>query len=98
MVNPFLHDRVDRVTRDPRRKLGWDDRLVGTMRMVRQQGLEPVHFATGAAAAVEMLLEASPREFWESLLHAIWGKGVDADEQNDILALIRQARDQLQSL
>ncbi|RIK36078.1 MAG: hypothetical protein DCC57_22785, partial [Chloroflexi bacterium] len=33
MVNPFLRDTTARVGRDPARKLGWDDRLVGAMRL-----------------------------------------------------------------
>ncbi len=41
MVNPFLADRVDRVGRDVERKLGWDDRLVGTMRLCLSQGIQP---------------------------------------------------------
>ena len=60
MLNPYLRDRVDRVIRDPRRKLGWDDRLVGTMRMALEQGIEPRRYALGAAAAVELLLKERP--------------------------------------
>ena len=33
MVNPYLRDPVDRVTRDPVRKLGWEDRLIGSMKL-----------------------------------------------------------------
>jgi len=33
MVNPFLRDTVERVGRDPHRKLGWNDRLIGTIRL-----------------------------------------------------------------
>jgi hypothetical protein len=55
MVNPFLTDRVDRVCRDLERKLSWDDRVIGTMRLVLSQGLAPVVFAEGAAlAAIEL--------------------------------------------
>ncbi|MFA5688125.1 MAG: hypothetical protein WC959_03110 [Kiritimatiellales bacterium] len=54
MVNPFLTDRVDRVCRDMERKLGWNDRVIGTIRLVLNQGISPVLFAEGAAlAAVE---------------------------------------------
>jgi mannitol-1-phosphate 5-dehydrogenase len=52
MTNPFLMDAVERVTRDTRRKLGWDDRLIGTMRLALEQGLQPQRYARGAAAAV----------------------------------------------
>jgi mannitol-1-phosphate 5-dehydrogenase len=69
MVNPYLRDRTERVTRDPRRKLAWEDRLVGTMRLALDAGLAPERFALGAAAALETLsatggLDAQLRGLW----------------------------------
>lgn len=65
MTNPFLRDRTERVTRNPRRKLGWEDRLIGTMRVALDAGVMPRRFALGAAAALEALGEAgSPEELW----------------------------------
>jgi len=55
MTNPFLMDTVERVGRDPRRKLGWEDRLIGTMRLARAQDIEPRRYAIGAAAAFAAL-------------------------------------------
>ena len=55
MVNPYLHDTIARVGRDPKRKLGWNDRLIGTMRLVLSQGIEPRRYAFGAAAALALL-------------------------------------------
>jgi len=55
MVNPFLRDQTERVTRDTPRKLGWDDRLIGTMRLALDAGVTPWRFAIGAAAALEAL-------------------------------------------
>ena len=55
MTNHFLKDAVERVTRDTRRKLGWDDRLIGTMRLALGQGIQPERYAKGAAAAVRQL-------------------------------------------
>ncbi|MBU4199717.1 MAG: hypothetical protein KKG09_00620 [Verrucomicrobia bacterium] len=55
MLNPHLRDAVARVVRDPRRKLGWEDRLVGTMRMAFQQNIRPWRYARGARAALRML-------------------------------------------
>ena len=52
MLNPFLGDLVERVARDPARKLAWDDRLVGTMRLCLGQGIEPRRFALATAAAL----------------------------------------------
>ena len=33
MINPYVRDTIARVGRDPARKLGWNDRLVGAMRL-----------------------------------------------------------------
>lgn len=55
MVNPYLADRVDRVCRDLERKLSWDDRVTGTLRLVLGQGFEPAVFAAGAALAARAL-------------------------------------------
>lgn len=55
MTNPYLGDTAERVGRDPQRKLGWDDRLIGTMRMALSQGIEPQRYAVGAAAALAVL-------------------------------------------
>jgi mannitol-1-phosphate 5-dehydrogenase len=52
MTNPYLHDSVERVSRDPARKLGWDDRLIGTIRMALRESVEPRRYAFGAAAAL----------------------------------------------
>ncbi|MBE6555305.1 MAG: mannitol dehydrogenase [Ruminococcaceae bacterium] len=48
--NPLLVDSLDRVGRDPKRKLSPDDRLVGAFRMVRETGGSPAHIAVGIAA------------------------------------------------
>ncbi len=52
MTNPYLGDTVERVGRDPLRKLAWDDRLIGTIRLALRQGIEPRRYAIGAAAAL----------------------------------------------
>jgi mannitol-1-phosphate 5-dehydrogenase len=55
MTNPFLLDTVERVGRDPGRKLGWEDRLLGTMRIALRHGVWPRRYAFGAAAALAAL-------------------------------------------
>ncbi|MFA5689772.1 MAG: hypothetical protein WC959_11620 [Kiritimatiellales bacterium] len=82
MVNPSLTDRVDRVCRDMERKLGWNDRVIGTIRLVLNQGISPVLFAEGAAIAVEELfgrdvnkIHAGVETIWESWndeAEAVW--------------------------
>jgi len=73
MLNPHLRDSVARVTRDPRRKLGWDDRLVGTMRLALSRGIEPNRFALGAAAALKAV--AAEENISENeALESLWGE------------------------
>ena len=72
MVNPYLRDTVERVIRDPRRKLGWNDRLIGTMRLALDAGIAPVGFAQGAAAAVRLLQEEQPGLGLDALLDPLW--------------------------
>ena len=80
MVNPFLRDPVDRVTRDPARKLGWEDRLLGSMKLARAAGVTPEGLAEGARLA---LLLACEEMEWSSpgqALDELW-KGVPLEEQ-----------------
>ncbi len=69
MVNPFLLDRIERVTRDPARKLGWNDRLIGTMRLALEHGLTPKGYALGAAAALAVL---NRNQYSRNLLEKLW--------------------------
>ncbi len=55
MTNPHLGDTVERVGRDPRRKLGWSDRLVGTVRLALSEGVCPLRFALGTAAGFALV-------------------------------------------
>ena len=55
MTNPFLKDAIARITRDMPRKLSWDDRVTGAMRVVLDQGYKPLILAEGAALAAEEL-------------------------------------------
>lgn len=82
MFNPHLNDLVARVTRDARRKLAYDDRLFGTMRLVLNQGIQPRHMARGVAAALlspEIPSIGSEAEL-RAVLRDIWGP------QNDVWA------------
>ncbi len=75
MTNPYLGDRVERVGRDPYRKLGWDDRLVGTLRLALQQDVLPRRYAVGAAAALATLEPAFLKSNMSArdLLAPLWG-------------------------
>jgi mannitol-1-phosphate 5-dehydrogenase len=50
--NRALGDQVARVARDPIRKLGPEDRIIGAAHMCREQQVEPEHTAFIAAAAL----------------------------------------------
>lgn len=50
--NPLLKDAITRVARDPIRKLGRDDRIIGAAELCRSQGVAPDHIATICAAAL----------------------------------------------
>ncbi len=56
MISPFLNDMVWRVGRDHLRKLGYDDRLFGTMGIALQQRIKPVNLALGSAAGVHSMI------------------------------------------
>jgi len=101
MTNPFLRDTVERVGRDPQRKLGWDDRLIGTMRLALSQGLAPRRYAFGAVAALSLLAPANlaPNAPPASaLFEPLWqGAKTDAGEREKVLALIGEARERLRA-
>lgn len=88
MVNPFLGDTVERITRDPRRKLGWNDRFAGTLRMAMAGGLVPVRFASGARAALDLLMKESVGDPGD-VLDRIWQEeGADPAQKEKVKALI----------
>jgi len=95
MTNPHLLDRAERVGRDPRRKLAWDDRLIGTMRLALSQGIQPERYALGAAAALlhldpSFLPSDRPAQAW---LEPLWREAkVDPRERERVLELVEAAR------
>jgi mannitol-1-phosphate 5-dehydrogenase len=98
MTNPNLLDTVDRVGRHPERKLGWDDRILGTMRLAFREGVIPRRYAFGAASALATLdpsvLDAG--SLLSAILDQIWNEASpDASEREAMLRLIEDARVQL---
>ena len=89
MVNPNLRDSVDRVTRDMRRKLGWNDRIAGTMRLCIAQGITPWRYARGAAAAIRILAEEEGKDH-KTELDSLWSDpGCDPDIASNMKDLIK---------
>lgn len=90
MLNPHLADSVERVTRDLRRKLAWDDRFAGTARIILAEGLDPRCFALGLAAALRLLGDAEGRD--PRLLPAeVWAGAPDAAGRDRLTAIALDA-------
>ncbi len=100
MTNPFLGDTIERVGRDPRRKLGWQDRLIGTMRVIMSQGISPERYAFGAAAALASLEPAvlDPNINLTPILDSSW-QAVPTDplEREQVECLLEQSVERLQT-
>ena len=95
MFNPHLRDTIERVTRDPDRKLGWNDRLIGTMRLALSHGIKPYRYAMGAAAAVS-IIKAGNDKSTADVLSNIWkGLDVSKDEKQRVLELVINAEKDL---
>lgn len=69
-------DSIERNARDPMRKLGPDDRLIGPARMVFSQGILPESLCTSAAAAIYYTSEGD--ESAEQLKHLRETEGPEA--------------------
>ena len=98
MMNPFLMDTIERVTRDTRRKLGWNDRLIGTIRLALTQGVKPHRYAFGAAAALASLNPSilDGKTPIKPTLNSIWLDSIfPKDEKDIVIALIKDAMHKL---
>lgn len=95
MTNPYLRDTVERVGRDPSRKLGWDDRLVGTIRLALSHGIQPRRYALGVVAGLAALdpLTVRSAETTSAILDRLWASASPAaDERQSVLSVIEQSR------
>jgi mannitol-1-phosphate 5-dehydrogenase len=103
MTNPYLRDTAERVGRDPVRKLGWDDRLIGVMRLALAHNTRPMRYALGAAAALTLLekQESSGELIGAALrerLLTLWGESAPpGEEREEVLKLVGAARIYLRS-
>jgi mannitol-1-phosphate/altronate dehydrogenase len=98
MINPWLTDTTERVGRDVERKLSWEDRLVGTLRLGLSEGVSPRRYALGTAAALIRLdpgLLTRAVDPAERLL-PLWGASPrDSAQEGMVLGLIRDALNHL---
>jgi len=72
MTNPLLSDPVSRVIRDMKRKIGWEDRLIGSARLAIAAGIHPVNLFKGIQLAEKHLLTELLHEIWPS---EVWLSG-----------------------
>lgn len=92
MTNPYLQDRVERVVRDPRRKLSWDDRLIGTIRLALHSDVKPRCYTLGAAAALRVILRQNEKDRIPTLLEEIWnGSESDSVIRQEIIQDLSEA-------
>ena len=87
MVNPFLRDPVERVIRDPARKLGWNDRLIGSMLLADEAGVVPERLARGASIALDLLCQEKGCKDRSTLLDELW-EGRQEDQRRNLKELI----------
>lgn len=94
MVNPWLADTVERVGRDPARKLGWDDRLVGTLRLGLAEGVAMRRYALSTGAALTAL---DPQVLTDpsglgARLRVLWGDAPrDLAEEQAVMLMVAVA-------
>ena len=88
MMNPYLSDTIERAARDPIRKLGYTDRMFGTMTLALEQGIEPTNMALGAVAGLAFLLQQAAQYQLPSHLQRPSAKHLDRENLSQILARI----------
>ena len=97
MLNPHLGDLAERVGRDPARKLGFGDRLAGTMRLALEAGVRPRRFGVGAAAALDHLLPELPPERIGAELERLWSREtIDGSMAKELVRLVEDGARTLQ--
>jgi len=85
MANPWLNDDCGRVGRHPDRKLGWHDRLVGTVRLVEATGVSAERWRLALHCAIEAC------GFADETLIRLW-KGAGASDTEITAMLQHQQR------
>lgn len=91
MVNPHLADTIERATRDPRRKLGWEDRLIGLIRLGLTQDVPTPRYAMGVAAGLD-IVRRDEAGTDEELLRSCWPEDVPATEAERVLTAVAEGR------
>ncbi len=77
MTSPLLSDSVDRVIRDIDRKLAWNDRIIGAIRLCLSQGVRPELLSQGAALAARL--------HTVNRMQDVWPEGTERDAVSGLL-------------
>ena len=88
MVNPYLRDPIDRVTRDPIRKLGWDDRLVGSIRYAVDAGANPQRMVEVARKGLDEIQATKKTKTLQAALDLAWHCQAGGEEMKSIRKII----------
>ncbi len=102
MTNPYLRDEVQRICRDPLRKLDYDDRFFGTIRGALQHGVRPTILPKAVLGAICYIIENKVAasfpypdsveelnpENVKSIVMALWKNKPLDDASNECLNLI----------
>jgi len=88
ITNPYLSDTIARVARDPLRKLAYHDRIIGTMALAMEYGIEPVNMAVGALAGLNLFLNDLTKNQLPEELHFVLGKSLTPDNLEKVLLWI----------
>ncbi len=97
MVNPYLADTIERAARDPRRKLGWEDRLIGLIRLGLTVDVPTPRYAMGVAAGLDVLRAGGSDHGYDAdLLRSCWPDSVPSGEAERVLAAVSEGREHLQ--
>jgi mannitol-1-phosphate 5-dehydrogenase len=96
LANRALADPISRLCRDPLRKLGPDDRLVGAARLAERHNIRPIGLAWGIAAALAYdrpddvhAVALQARLSLEGLTHVMW-KVCGIREHEPLAVWVRQ--------
>jgi mannitol-1-phosphate 5-dehydrogenase len=95
MVNPFLADTIERAARDPRRKLAWDDRLVGLIRLGLDEGVRTPRTAMAVAAGLEILAPGAGPTDQLALLRGLWPADVQPAAADAVRTVVQRGMDHL---
>lgn len=100
--NPYIRDEVIRVGREPLRKLGQADRLVGPVKMATEFDLGRDHLLKGIAAAFHYDNTADPQsaelqgriqaEGFGAVVSDVTGFAKDSDDYNKVLAAYEELK------